>query len=238
MKKNFLPPPQPNEKNRLIAPRRVLQPASVTSHLLPPASSHAASWAPNSKMNAPAVMPSLQLKVATQSKAAGVPPSIVGGPQIRQNVIQPMIPRQSDRLKAPDYHHNYVSTVVKSHIDKYRREFWNGFRSSMGWYQTTKTHMGRFPKICATCNGPANSIDHKIDFATTQTSLPTTDYCDTFNHFRGILKSVAQDDFNNLRNLQWMCQSCNSHKSGAHGLYTSVMHLGKCPAANGGICTL
>lgn len=147
--------------------------------------------------------------------------------------------RRSGRISNPRYRHRTLPLIGgrmirASSVDKRGKRYWNGYRSTLRFSAVTTAMMGpakgggcRVGK--GGCSGAANSIDHVVDFATTQSALATRTYCDGAYHWSGILLSVAMNDYNNLGNLQWSCTSCNSSKSGARGLYSPPSPQGACP---------
>ncbi|BBM86675.1 eCIS core domain-containing protein [Candidatus Uabimicrobium amorphum] len=153
--------------------------------------------------------------------------------------------RRSARIAAPGYTHYTVPLVAPSSIDKRGVRYWNGFRGELHFDAATKKYMATLKiygcKIQGSqCTGKADAIDHKVDFATTQTMLPTYEYCDGNYHWEGVLFEDAKKDYNDTNNLQWSCTSCNSSKSGARGLYSPPLFRGKCVGTcpGGGKCNL
>ncbi len=153
--------------------------------------------------------------------------------------------RRSGRISSTRYRHRTLPLVAGRMIratgfDKRRVKYWNGYRTTLRFTPATMVLMRRSRTYCRIrkpgCTGKATSIDHKVDFATTQSGLPTRVYCDGSYHWRGILHEEAMKDYNNLANLQWSCTSCNSSKSGVKGLYSPPRFVDECPGR--GECTL
>lgn len=153
--------------------------------------------------------------------------------------------RRSGRISSPRYRHGALPMVAGRMIratgfDRRGNKYWNGYRSTLRFTPSTMVLMRRSRTYCrirkAGCTGKATSIDHKVDFATTQSGLAAYDYCDGSHHWRGILHRDAMDDYNNAANLQWSCTSCNSSKSGVKGLYSPPRYVEECPGR--GECTL
>lgn len=149
--------------------------------------------------------------------------------------------RRSARVASAGYTHAYLPMIAgylisPTTIDKHGTQYWNGYRATLSFNAGTKAaKAGSKAGGCqigkATCSGAATSLDHIVDFATTQSSLATHTYCDGSHHWTGVLLTDAQADYNKLSNLRWSCTSCNSSKGGARGLYSPPRHAGRCPGA-------
>jgi hypothetical protein len=153
--------------------------------------------------------------------------------------------RRSGRISSKRYKHKVLPFVRGRMIratgfDKRGIKYWNGYRSTLRFTPATMAVMRRSRASCrirkAGCTDRATSLDHKIDFASTQSGLPPRVYCDGAYHWSGILHEDAMADYNNLSNLQWSCTSCNSSKSGVKGLYSPPRFEEECPGP--GECTL
>ncbi len=168
-----------------------------------------------------------------QNKFVAPPVALKAGAPGPMGTAQMM--RRSDRIGKASYFNAYVSKVAPSYIDKHGNRYWTGFRTDVRFENATIQYMNGQPnaRVCVTCGGIGNTLDHIVDFSTSSSGLGTVDYCDGANHFRGVPWQDAQDDYNNTGNLQWMCQPDNSSKNGAHGLYTPPQHLGACPGGCG-----
>jgi hypothetical protein len=161
------------------------------------------------------------------------------------NVVQRAAVRRSLRIAAAGYVHQNLPLIggfliAATTIDKHGNQYWNGFRSGLGFDGATRLAMaGSKAHGCQigkpNCTAVAISIDHITDFATTQSALATHTYCDGAHHWTGVLLTDVKNDYNNLGNLQWACTSCNSSKGGVKGLYAPPRHAGQCP---GLACTL
>lgn len=159
------------------------------------------------------------------------------GPVGRPHVVQ-RAARHSARIADPNYSHSVIPLVggmmiAPQTIDKHGTHYWNGYRPlsfDAATFLAMAPSKGAGCKIGkVNCTGAAVSIDHIVDFATTQSALPTHSYCDGTHHWTGVLLSDAKADYNNIGNLQWACTSCNSSKSGVKGLYAPPSHAGLCP---------
>jgi hypothetical protein len=174
-----------------------------------------------------------RLFAGTASPFVAPPVALRVGPPGPMGTAQMM--RRSNRISDAKYFNTYVSKVAPSYIDKHGNRYWTGFRTDVRFENATIQYMNTQPnaRVCVTCLGIGNTLDHIVDFSTSSSGLGTVDYCDGANHFRGVPWQDAQDDYNNTGNLQWMCLPHNSSKSGAHGLYTPPQHLGACPGGCG-----
>jgi len=199
----------------------------------------------------PPVQPKVPAKpfAALQAK---LPPQRQLPPRVQPRAVQRkaaayrgaiQLTRKSARIASTGYTHSILGIIngirkFFQTIDKHGNYYWNGRRNTLSFTSATKSAMaGTKANGCAigSCSNAASGIDHIVDFATTQSSLATETYCDGSDHWDGVPWQDAQDDYNNLSNLQWACTSCNSSKSGARGLYAPPQHAGSCP---GGSCTL
>lgn len=184
--------------------------------------------------------PTVPVRTAQPPVAKMIGRAILQGKPAPVGVIQPAV-RRSARIQKPGYFHrtiNLINGVLAraSAVDKHGTWYWTGWRTNLGFSQTTKNHFaGSKAGGCQIqghgCTGNAVSLDHIQDFATRQSSLPTHNYCDGTYHWSGILWQDAYDDYNDVSNLQWSCTSCNSSKSGARGLYAPARYVGACPGA-------
>lgn len=171
--------------------------------------------------------------------AIAAAPPLAGAGAAAASSVGPV--RRSRRIAGPRYTHRALGLVAgrmirATSIDKRGVKYWNGYRNSLGWSAAVKAVMKAVIRLgCQIrrrgCKSKASSIDHILDFATTQSALGTREYCDGSYHWRGILFRDALRDYNNVRNLQWACKSCNSSKSGAKGLYSPPSYAGQCPGA-------
>jgi hypothetical protein len=188
----------------------------------------------------PPPKPTARPLAALQAK---MPPRRPAPPKVAAYRSAIQLVRKSARIASTGYMHSVLGIIngirkFFQTIDKHGNYYWDGRRNSLSFTSVTKLAMaGTKGNGCAlgSCSNAANGIDHIVDFATTQSSLATETYCDASDHWDGVPWQDAQDDYNNLSNLQWACTSCNSSKSGARGLYTPPQHAGSCPGA---LCTL
>lgn len=147
---------------------------------------------------------------------------------------------------AASYNRQSASDKIVPKSDRNNQPIWSGGRKGMRFFKNVTTAMEKNRTQCEIqrngCTGAPDAIDHRQDFSTLKSGVPTRVICDGTMHWHGGLKDDALVIYNggneedtaegdlDLSNFQWSCKQCNSSKSGSKDMDSpGPKPVGPCP---------